>query len=506
MSEHSRWRAAARPAIVPAIIGVALALVACTILPGSGTKAGGGLVPLTIVVATVDPPGRPASDDVEHFARSVESLSGGAMSVEVRWEAQEDVINPEDPRAYEIVGNLVRSGTADLALVPDFYWVEHGAARLAALKAPFLVTTDPLVTAIVTSDLADAMLAELKPLDAHGLAMLPETLRHPVAFSGAIRSLSDFDGLTMRAMDSQARQLFRRFGADGVRLDGAQFPVAVSEGRVQGADSAFAQWMTLPQLGTFTGDVTYFPKVNILAAAGDWFDGLAPTDQDILVAAARDTLDYVVATNPSDAESARQFCASGGTIVLAGPEQVAAMVQASEGVTATLRRDAVTRSTIDDILRLADEVGPAPESVEGCTGAQRQLGTTPAPTADATASFPEGSYRMEIQPQAFLDAGLDEATAIEHAGVWTLVFRDGQFLDPGCPGSTYAVHGDRVSIVLGPEGPTCGSAAGSELFSARWDYRDGVLRFLDVRGNPDGPVWQKFHEVLWGSVPWQRID
>ena len=503
--EEANRRGIRRLALVLSCI--LLTLGACSMVPGYGTKAGGGIVPLHITLATGDPPGRPASDDVIEFGRALEKLSGGSISVDVRWQAYEKVTGLDDPHASETVGKMVRDGTTELALVPDFVWIDRGAARMAALKTPFLVTTQSLMNTIATSAISGPMLGELSSFGVHGLALLPETLRHPVGFGHALLGVSDFHGQSLRSIDPLARRLFDQLGGHGVAVDGSGFGVAVSQGRIQGADSAFAQFTSLPATGIFTGDVAYFPKVNILVANQAWFSHLDTRMKAVVESAARTTLRYVIRTNPSDAESARRYCAAGGTVAIAGWDAVDAIAQAAAPIETTLRRDSVTRESIDDIIAMKDGSSPAEDLVKACgPRADTPDAEPPVPSASGDSSaFPDGTYRMKITKDAFIAAGIDEATAINHAGVWTITFRDGKYLDPGCPGSTYTVHDGRVSIVLGPRGPGCGTAAGGELFNARWTYRNGILRFLDVRGGAEGPAWQRFHEILWGSRPWQRI-
>ena len=130
MAERSQRRSVARRCAV-VLAGVLLTLTGCGMVPAYGTKAGGGVVPRHIVVATTDPPGRPASDDVKEFAHAIDKLSDGAISVEILWQAHTRVTSIEDPHAYETVGKMVRSGKVELALVPEFVWAEQGAARLA---------------------------------------------------------------------------------------------------------------------------------------------------------------------------------------------------------------------------------------------------------------------------------------------------------------------------------------------------------------------------------------
>lgn len=469
----------------------------------TANKAGGGVVPQTVVLATGDSEGTPASDDVLHFAAAVKKLSGGAITVDVRWEAHEAITGPDDQQPYATVAEYLESGEAELALVPDFVWVDRGAHRMAALKAPFLITSDSEVNAIVGSPIAGDMLAELMEFGVHGLALLPDSLRHPAGFDKVFTTLRDFDGATLRTLDSQSAKLFQQWGARAVPLNGLDYPQAVFAGEVQGVDAAFARVTSSPA-GTFTGDITLFPKINALVASNSWFDGLGADEKRILTDAAQDTLEYVIATTPSDAQSAKDYCSRGGSVVLAGRDAVAELERAAEPLQTALRSDSRTRAAIQAIVELKADVENPTERVAACGESTSPPKEPPAPVGTQNVTFPEGTYRMEISKQAFLDAGVDAGTAADHTGVWTITFRDGVFADPGCPGGSYAVHDERVWVTLGAEAQ-CGDPAGKILFSARWTYQDDVLRFIDVRSEAEGPLAQSLHETLWGSVPWQRI-
>jgi TRAP-type C4-dicarboxylate transport system substrate-binding protein len=125
----------------------------------------------------------------------------------------------------------------------------------------------------------------------------------------------------------------------------------------------------------------------------------------------------------------------------------------------------------------------------------------------AEPEFPDGVYRMEMTADFLIAAGVDRPTAVNHAGTWTLTFKDGTFLDsddenPGCPGSTYTVEEGRVTIYMGDQ-PSCGTAAGEALFSAGWTLEDGQLQFTDVRSGHGSDV---LIENLFGGQPFTKID
>ncbi|MET0843128.1 MAG: hypothetical protein ABWY23_04725 [Mycetocola sp.] len=470
------------------------------------SKAGEGALPQSFVLAVAERSGRPVSDDALEFARLVHEISGGAITVEVSFEG--DRSNPgsdlgaDVPTVNADVTTMVTAGEVELALVPDWTWISLGAERLTALKAPFLVTDDRLANRIALAPVAADMLAELRGLDVHGLALLPETIRHPVSFDRPFQRLGDFEGSTMRALDTGVAALLGQLGATTVASDGGEYAQQVADGLVDGADSAFAHFVSLPRPGTYTGDVGYAAKMNTLVAGGGWFDSLDHSTRTIITTAARRTLDYVIETNPSDAESARAFCERGGTVVNAGADALAEIRAAALPLRADYERSERTRDSIALIEGLAEGV-EASDVVVPCQPAGAE---PPPPSAKAPGQgFPEGTFRAELTVDQFLEGGVDRGTAIDHAGLWTMTFRDGAVHDLDCPGSTYSVKNGRLSLVLGSSGAGCGTVAGAELFSAAWTFDGQVLRFIDVRSGADGPLWQPFHEVLWGGQPWTLV-
>ena len=62
---------------------------------------------------------------------------------------------------------------------------------------------------------------------------------------------------------------------------------------------------------------------------------------------------------------------------------------------------------------------------------------------------------------------------------------------------------DGVVVALGPEGDSCGTAAGKVLFSGGWRLEGASLTFTDVRSGHGSDVLIR---ALFGSAPWTRIE
>lgn len=493
-------------------LSVALAVVAAgLVMAGCGTfdasKSGGGVAPLTLRLATAEQQGRVSTDPLLRFAREVETGSDGAIDVEILWESflGDDAGDPIAANAYEgdpygDVAQQLENGDAEIALVPDFVWAGRGVEGVAALKVPFLIDSVELMKQISRHHGA-ASLAGLAAHDLVPLALLPESIRHPVGFDHPLVSLSTFDGHGIRIVDSSTAAVFEAWDARPVSREGG-FGRAVALGEVSGAESAFVQSSTLPRSGVFTADVAHSAKFNTLVAAGVWWEGLSASHREIIVAAAESALLHALATTPDDDVAGRRHCESGGMIVHAGPERVSELIGAATSVIDDVRSDPDNRALIEKIEELKANLPPAVLAAE----------CAPPPPPDRvgdpgeTAAFPEGSYRAELTVADFTDRGVDPALAHNHDGVWTLTFRDGQVFDIDCSGTTYSVTDGRISIVLGRADPGCGSIPGQELFSAAWTFDGEVLRFHDVGHGGSGPTMQTFSEVLWGSQDWVKID
>lgn len=498
-----RW--AAR---VGAAVAVALVFGAPACGAVDAAKSGGGLPPMRVDIVTAEQSAGAGSLAVDALARRVAAASGGAFDANVRWEAflGADAEDPREQNSYEgpteaEVARQVRDGEAQLGVVADFAWIDLGATSLAALKYPFLIDSDELMVR-VADELAEPLLTDLPALGVEPLALLPEVLRHPVGFDRPFQSLADFEGRTLRIVDTGAARIFEAIGADTLDIQGS-FGQAVMDGTVHGADSAFARSGTLPVPGVFTSDITTVARFGVVVANAAWFAGLSAAQQDAIRAAAEEAGEIVRRDRTTDAEAAADFCALGGTVIHAGPEALEDMRAAVEPLARNLQEEPTIRDLSRQIETLKKETPASPPQPECRPAGPR---SPPPSDVDSTAEFPEGSFRAVLTEQAFLDRGIDTMTARNHAGTWTLTFRDGVVWDIECPGSTYTVVDGRISIVLGKGEPGCGSIPGGELFSARWTFDGSVLRFVDIGPGVSGPGWQAFSEVLWGSQDWVKID
>jgi TRAP-type C4-dicarboxylate transport system substrate-binding protein len=471
---------------------------------GGGDKAGGEGGVKTLRLATPDRPGPIGSEQAERFAEEVRRRSDGRLRVQIVWQANRKAVGGFEPGWDQTTAALVRDGEYELGLIPARAWDTLGVTSLQALQAPFLIDSAELAGKVARSAAAGQMLDGLGKAGVVGLALLPEELRHPVAFGPPLRGPSTYEGRQLRVPRSDASyQLMRALGARPVDLNGAGFANAVADKRVTGAEASLAGAGGLPARGTVSGNVTFYPKVNTLVAGQDAHDGLSEADRETLREAAEATLGHEL---PSEADSAAEACQRGVRVASASPADIAALKAAARPVYAELERDPRTRALIAGIREMKDGT-PGPSTSAPECAPERSSGSGTSVAAADDPSVLNGVYRYEITEEALLDAGADKGEAQANYGVNTQTLRDGRFTNAWrspdntetCEG-TYTRSGDRLEI------RTTSTTCNMDVVLHYERTADG-LRITRVVSVPpfDNPRDHAINKVLWSSEPWQRI-
>jgi TRAP-type C4-dicarboxylate transport system substrate-binding protein len=464
---------------VAAIVGLTIMIGACAspaatgpAAPASqGTKAGPGSAPVTLRIGTRDGPVRPAGVQITEYAKRVDALSGGSLRLEPVWEAVDGA-----PNWDQRVARLVAKDALDMALVPSRAWDTEGVTSLRALSAPFLITTDALAAQVVTSDVADQMLAGLDYASVVGLSLFPEGLRHPYGFGEPLFGPGDYAGRTIRAPSSAMSTAM--FAALGAQLTDA----GIDEATQAGMESEYA----FTPLGTATGNVTFFAKVNSLVISKAAFDRLSSEHREVLRKAADETQAWVIENTFADSEWAAKFCQNGSTVVAASHAELAALEAAVAPVYADLEQDAAAKAMLVAIRAM--KAAAAPGSSITCKAGQ------PVPSQAAESTAIDGTYRstftfadLQRSPQ-LLDTGeLNDG----NWGAFTLTFDRGRIdlalkndvIEHTWSG-TYTVTGDEVRFELPTYAPGVGYGYRWQLhgdtltFERDWAVGEGATTFL----------------------------
>ncbi len=406
---------------------LATALTAMVVVFGGSTALGAD-PPVTLRLGVADGQGRPSEAAVTAFVDAVASESHGTVTIEPVWTAGDDT-----PPGFEVgTGMVLKNGDVDLALVAGRAWHDLGNSALDALQAPFLIDNDALAVAVASSPVADQLLAGLSDVGVTGLAMWPEDLRHPVAFDSCTSPIvtpAQFGGLTVRAIQSAVTtELLTTLGATVVNPD--NYGPLVDSCDIQAAESGLRQGASLPGQPTFTGDVTFYPKYQVLAANGKVFGGLTSDQQAAIRTAALTTRDEMLASHPTDVEAGADWCAGGGRVVLAGADADAAFEAAAKPVFDRLAADPVAGPAVEAIRQLKATT-PASPGADACSpGPESSL--EPIDTTGFTGTLPpSGTFRTTVTADELIAAGASPGFATNNAATWTLTFDGDQWNGSG---------------------------------------------------------------------------
>lgn len=337
-----------------------LGLMLCGVLLGAcmdatGTRAGGEPPPITLRVGTDDPQGRPASNQIEQFAREVHERSGGDLRIAPVFHA----VGVGQSEWDQKVARRVVTGGLDMGLIPARAWDTEGVTTLRPLNAPFLVDSDQRLKAVVSDDdLSKDLMSGLTRTGVVGLALYPEGLRHLFVFDTDHISPSSLAGARVRSPKSHTTwAIFEALGAEPTddRVGDA----------IDAVESEFALAATFPEASAVVGNLTLFPKVNSLVVNSDRFAELEPAHQQILREAALATREWAVDVLPQDAELAAAYCDAGGTVVLADEAELGRLRAAVRPVTDMLREDPETAALLHRISTMVRPL-PAGRPVAGC--------------------------------------------------------------------------------------------------------------------------------------------
>lgn len=487
------------------IAATAIVLGAATVLSGCSddavSKAGGPKPPVTLTIGTDDSADRLAGTLIEEFARQVAEASDGTVVIEPVWRAAGENQADWDQK----VARMVASGELDMGMIPARAWDTEGVATLQALHAPFLVDSNVLVEAVVTHAVAEEMLAGLEAAGVTGLALVPESLRHPFSFAEPVSEPDDLRGQTIRVPRSDlSYATLEAFGARPTDEagPGTDFGAAVADGSILAAESSYDAAQHLPSASVGTANVTLYPKVQSLVVNSEVLEGLSDEQSAALTAAAADTRTWAIDEMPSDAEAAAEFCDAGFRTVMASPDALAAWTDASLPIYDQLDDDPVTAEMIATITALKESVtvseGDRPVS---CGTASEEPAVTATPSE--TNVIPDGTYRRDNSQEALLAAGLDEASAKDYAGVLTFTLDGGVYTETPPPGATFppcvgSYTSTEKTLDVRFETNCSGAVTGT------WAIEGDMLLLSDLH-DPTHPEADPFLEAVFGGRPFTSI-
>lgn len=479
----------ARPLLLVVVLATSVMTGGC--LGGDSDRVGAERTTEAQVLTMLDPFSN--RQVLTEFAGEVERLSDGAMRIRI----VEAGHHGPDYEAATI--RDMRRGRADLAFAGSRAWDEFGANSLRALSAPLLIDSYRLQERVLSSELVDAMLEELRPLGLVGVGILPGPIRRPLGAEQPLTAPSDFRGLTIGTQQSNvADATFRALGAEVHR-----YPVTV--GSLDGVDGIEHSVQAIESGGLdadgshLMTNVNLWPRPLVLFANERSYRGLSADQRRILRTAARNTVpERTAGERASEAESSGNMCRKGqATFDTASPRELRTLRRAVEPVYSDLERHAGTRATIEAIDRLKHETGAPPAEVPKCGR------TTPA-AGDAKTPI-DGVWRMDTDRSAAGPEYLEE-----NWGRWIYVFDRGKFAitqenpnGSACTWQygTFEVNGSRMSWTFTDGGGIAPNEAydkPGEFFVFDFSSFRDTLTVMPVKG--------KISPFNFRAKPWRRIS
>jgi TRAP-type C4-dicarboxylate transport system substrate-binding protein len=311
----------------------------------------------TRVVLRLAQTGYAPGDYLAHFIDAVGTVSGGDVQVVVL-----NTFGSYAPDAEMQVVRAVAAGQVDLGWVGSSTFDSVGVTSLEALSAPLLIDSYAVENAVLTSPLADQLLAGIEPAGVTGLGMSPGAFQLPMGVKHPLLTPGDWKGVSFGTYPSKVQeQAIRALGATPFPAIGDGRAHALDTGEIQGFNIGFPFYGSsdLPAKAPYvTANVRLWAAIGVGIANPDLYAGLTRRQRRWLVTALAQTRSYAAGRVANQTNAIRSACDKGAQLVNATPVQLAALRSALEPVYADLNTDPKTSSAIAQIRRLAAATPP----------------------------------------------------------------------------------------------------------------------------------------------------
>ena len=386
----------------------------------------------------------------------------------------------------------VKAGKVDMAWVGARAFDTVGVKSFQALLAPLLVDSYALEAKVFEEGIPSEMLEAVEELDLVGIGVLPGPMRKVLGVSRPFVEPADFAGQVVGIQDSAvAKQTLDAVGStpksvpaeaplDG--LDAYEQQLASIAGNSYDANAKYV-----------TSNLNLWPRPLVIVMGNEAYDSLTEDLQSVLRDAAEAAIPKALdASRAEDEEAVATLCRRGMTFATASESDLAALRTALEPVYAQLTSDPETRSFVDAIASLKEEIAASAEA-PSCASVSD-------PSRSATGGISEGTYEATISRDDWVKAGMDG----DAAGVFTLEFTDGMVILREPSGevgfqATYTLFRDKFEAVGDPD-----------TLTARSSFDGTSLRFTDLgvcggSGCAPSDEVTPYH-VVWESHPWLRVE
>jgi len=468
-----------RTLAICAVMGLSVVLLAACggaapAQSGTVTKVGGNAVStLKATLGTANDPG----EDEQNFAAAVESLSGGAIQI-----ALSGPWRKGDPNSEAGLVSDVAAGKAELGLIGARGFDTAGINSFAGLQTPMLIDSLDLEAKVLATDWAKKLLDGPRSIGVVGLGYIQGELRQALGLTRDLVQVSDFQGAKIGIRPSHVTDMMlQALGATSVSLAIPQDLTGL-DGLELGAPGVAGNEF-YKGAKSFTGNLVFWPRPQILFANAKWFDSLSTVQQAQLRAAVAQTSQLSAARLPDNAaESRNTFCSASFSIRAASSTQLDAFRVKFQPVIDQMSKDPTTEATIAAITALRASGGFTPDVVAPCSPASGSPSPSGGPTAlDGT--WKTSYTKAELIASPFLD---DPGTINDgNWGDFTYTFANGRFratqtnpIQSSSGSGTFTVSGDVITL----------SNSDGETFIYRWSIFKDTLTFKRDLSLQDAPT------------------
>jgi TRAP-type C4-dicarboxylate transport system substrate-binding protein/dienelactone hydrolase len=269
------------------------------------------------------------------FVDALARRSGGALTAEVSFTCCGRGADVE-----QALLDQVRSGGVELGWVGVRAFAQAGTTAFEPLLTPLLIRSYAAEQAVVGSDVAGGLLAQLEPLGLVGLGLLPGSLRYPMSTGAPLTMPADWEGQPAYVFESQiVSDAIVALGATPVTVSLDERDERLSAGSIVALDNTVRFHAARVDLFTnLVADVPLWSRVSALVAGPT--TEFTAEEQRWIAEAVADVSARTTELGEIDRVEAGLACAlSDPGYVLAGPEGIAAYETTLEPVEAELAAD-----------------------------------------------------------------------------------------------------------------------------------------------------------------------
>lgn len=309
--------------------------------------------PRVLTVAHIDGVPEPA---ITWFAESLADRSAGLLTAEIRSECCGREVDVEQTLLEQ-----VRSGDADLGWVGVRAFAQAGTTAFEPLIAPLLIRSYAAQQAVIESDIANGLLAQLEPLELVGVGLVPGEMRYPMSTGAALTAPSDWTGLSMYTFESAvASTSIAALGAEPRHLGFDDRDAALADGSIAGLDNALGfHAARLDVFEHLVVDLPLWPRTSALVAAPTL--ELSGDERRWLAAAVADVAARTTELGDIERAAVAEACALGDLgYANAGPDAIAEFEAAFEPVQAELAGNSSDAATLEALRELVEDIPADP--------------------------------------------------------------------------------------------------------------------------------------------------